>query len=195
MGFMTRIIAGSARGRRLSVPAAGTRPTTDRVREAVFNILAARLDFDGLAVLDLFAGSGALGLEALSRGAGSVVFVESDVKAVKVIEANIRASGLSGASVVRRRVADHVERGNAAFDLVFADPPYDLVDRDIADLLADLAGGPVSRGGLVVLERGARSIATAWPEAFGEVLIRRYGETRIEMAECLAPTADERRGD
>jgi 16S rRNA (guanine966-N2)-methyltransferase len=188
MATMTRIIAGSARGRRLAVPAAGTRPTTDRVRESVFNILAARLDFDGLTVLDLFAGSGALGLEALSRGAGSAVFVESDPKAIKVIEANIRASGLAGARVVRRRVADHLQRPGGASDLVFADPPYDLADREVAELLTDLAAGAVAHGGLMVLERAARSAPTVWPEEFGEVAVRRYGETRIEMAEWASPT-------
>ena len=124
---MTRIIAGSARGRRLSVPAAGTRPTTDRVRESMFNILAARIDFDGLIVLDLFAGSGALGLEALSRGAESVTFVEADAKAAKIIEANVRALGLSGVRVIRRRAAEHLERSGGTYDLVLADPPYDCL--------------------------------------------------------------------
>jgi 16S rRNA (guanine966-N2)-methyltransferase len=187
MATMTRIIAGSARGRRLAVPAAGTRPTTDRVRESVFNILAARIDFDGLTVLDLFAGSGALGLEALSRGAGSAVFVESDPKAIKVIEANIKTSGLSGARAVRRRVADHLQHPGRPSDLVFADPPYDMADRDVAGLLADLTAGAVAHEGLVVLERAARSTPTAWPEAFGDVAIRRYGETRIEVAEWISP--------
>ncbi|CAM3016404.1 16S rRNA (guanine966-N2)-methyltransferase [Williamsia muralis] len=179
---MTRIIAGSARGRRLSVPAAGTRPTTDRVRESMFNILAARIDFTGLIVLDLFAGSGALGLEALSRGAESVTFVEADAKAVKTIEANIRASGLSGGRVIRRRAAEHLERSGGAYDLVLADPPYDLPEDEVAHLVRQLADGAVSDGGLVVLERAARAADTWWPSEFDDVLIRRYGETRVEVA-------------
>ncbi|ORM37073.1 16S rRNA (guanine(966)-N(2))-methyltransferase RsmD [Williamsia sp. 1135] len=180
---MTRIIAGTARGRRLSVPEAGTRPTTDRVREAVFNILAARVDFDGALVLDLFAGSGALGLEALSRGAGSVVLVESDSRAAKVIDANIRSTGLVGAVVERRRVVEHLRKSGSVADIVFADPPYDLPDEQLSELLQLLAAGRVAPGGTVIIERSTRSAVTAWPEEFGDVDIRRYGETRIELAE------------
>src|SRR6202011_2598985 len=90
-GQLTRIIAGRARGRRIAVPPKGTRPTSDRVREALFNVLGARLDFEGLSVLDLYAGSGALGLEALSRGAAEVTFVEADARAAAVIERNLNA--------------------------------------------------------------------------------------------------------
>lgn len=186
---MTRIIAGAARGRRLSVPEAGTRPTTDRVREAMFNILAARIDFDGAVVLDLFAGSGALGLEALSRGAASVVLVESDAKAAKVIDSNVRASGLAGATVTRRRAADHLRSWGHAADIVFADPPYDLPEEQLSEILRLLIGGPVVDGGMVVLERAARSEDTTWPAEFGEVRIRRYGETRIEVAELESSPA------
>lgn len=184
---MTRIIAGTARGRRLSVPAAGTRPTTDRVREAVFNILASRVDFDGRVVLDLFAGSGALGLEALSRGAESVVMVESDAKAARVVDANIRAAGLAGAVVSRRRAADHLRRPGPVADIVFADPPYDFPAGELTEILELLAAGTVADGGLVILERAARSDETVWPVAFGDVDIRRYGETRIELAEFTPP--------
>ncbi|WP_207839370.1 16S rRNA (guanine(966)-N(2))-methyltransferase RsmD [Williamsia soli] len=180
---MTRIIAGAARGRRLAVPEAGTRPTTDRVREAIFNILAARVDFDGAAVLDLFAGSGALGLEALSRGAGSVVLVESDNRAARVIEANIRSAGLSGAVVERRRVVEHLRKSGSVADIVFADPPYDLPDEQLSELLRLLVAGRVAPGGTVIIERSSRSPVTAWPEEFGDVDVRRYGETRIELAE------------
>lgn len=183
MDAMTRIIAGAARGRRLTVPAVGTRPTTDQVRESVFNILTNRIDFSGLVVLDLFAGSGALGLEALSRGAQSAVLVESDAKAAKVIGTNIASSGLSGARLVRRRVADYLRGGAPVADLVFADPPYDLPDEQIVEMLTLLTKGPLAPGGLVVLERSVRSAGTDWPEVFGDVVVRKYGETRIEMAE------------
>jgi len=183
MGAMTRIIAGAARGRRLTVPAAGTRPTTDQVRESVFNILTNRLDFSGLVVLDLFAGSGALGLEALSRGAQSAILVESDAKAAKVIGANMASSGLAGARLVRRRVADYLRAGAPVADLVFADPPYDLPDEQISEMLTLLSKGPVAPGGLVVLERSVRSADTNWPEVFGDAQVRKYGETRIELAE------------
>ena len=98
---MPRIVAGVAGGRRLAVPPSA-RPTTDRVREALFNVLAARLDLDGLRVLDLFAGSGALGLEALSRGADSVLLVDSDRRAAEVIARNVKALGLPGATVRRQ---------------------------------------------------------------------------------------------
>ncbi|MGB0437653.1 MAG: RsmD family RNA methyltransferase, partial [Mycobacterium sp.] len=105
---MTRIVAGALGGRRIAVPqhksGRGTRPTTDRVREAVFNLLAARIDFAGLHVLDLYAGSGALGLEALSRGAASALFVESDARAAAVITQNIAALGVPAASVRRGTV-------------------------------------------------------------------------------------------
>ena len=110
-----RIVGGRLRGLKLAEvgdgdPAAHLRPTTDRVREAMFNLIenSAGIPLDGARVLDLFAGTGALGLEALSRGAESVTFVEADAKAAKIIEANVRASGLSGGRVIRRRAAEHV---------------------------------------------------------------------------------------
>jgi len=109
------------------VPKSGTRPTSDRVREAVFNALAARLDFAGLAVLDLYAGSGALGLEAISRGASSALFVESDQRAAAVIAKNIAALDVAGATV-RRGTAESVLAAGTTrpVDLVLADPPYDV---------------------------------------------------------------------
>lgn len=190
MGEMTRIIAGAARGRRLTVPSSGTRPTTDRVRESVFNVLASRMDLDGAAVLDLFAGSGALGLEALSRGAGEAVMVESDANAAKVIDTNIRACELSGAVLIRRRVEDHLRRPGRLADLVFADPPYDFPAGQLAVILDLLAVGRLAAGATVVLERSARSAETDWPTAFGMVEIRRYGETRIELADFAPPSPE-----
>ena len=110
---MTRIIGGVAGGRRIAVPARGTRPTTDRVRESLFNIVTARRDLAGLAVLDLYAGSGALGLEALSRGAASALFVESDPRSAAVIARNIESLGLAGATLRRGAVAAVLAAGLA----------------------------------------------------------------------------------
>ena len=134
---LTRIVAGEARGRRLAVPPRGTRPTTDRVREALFNVLAVRRDYDGLRVLDLYAGSGALGLEALSRGAASVLFVDSDRRAAEVIGRNITAVGLPGATVRRGAVATVLAAGAPSpMDLVLADPPYEVPAAEVEQILA-----------------------------------------------------------
>src|SRR6201987_1279913 len=103
--FVTRIIGGVAGGRRIAVPPRGTRPTTDRVRESLFNVVTARRDIEGMSVLDLYAGSGALGLEALSRGAASALFVESDPRPAAVIARNIVELGLPGATLRRGSVA------------------------------------------------------------------------------------------
>ena len=129
MGAMVRIVAGVAGGRRLVVPPRGTRPTSDRVREAVFSAVQARRDLEGTRVLDLYAGSGALGLEALSRGAAQVRFVEFDRRAGAVLRRNIEALGLPGAEVTIADVAV-VVRGDPGqpYDVVLADPPYALDD-------------------------------------------------------------------
>src|ERR1700744_6493180 len=111
---MTRVIGGVAGGRRIVVPPRGTRPTTDRVREALFNILSARRDLSGLAVLDLYAGSGALGLEALSRGAASVLLVESDQRTAAVIARNIETLGLHGATLRHGAVAAVLAAGTSS---------------------------------------------------------------------------------
>lgn len=167
------------------MPARGTRPTTDRVREALFNVLAARRDFDGLAVLDLYAGSGALGLEALSRGAASALFVESDSRATLVIKRNIAALGLTGANVRRGAVAGVL--GSASerpFDLVLADPPYDVPVAEVDAMLAALAEhGWVVPGSVVVVERAASSPELTWPTGWTAWPARRYGDTRVEAAE------------
>jgi 16S rRNA (guanine966-N2)-methyltransferase len=168
------------------VPPRGTRPTADRVREALFNVLAARLDFDGLAVLDLYAGSGALGLEALSRGAATATFVESDPRAATVIRQNAAALSLSGATVLARPVAA-VLGGPAEgpVDLVLADPPYDIDTGDIERVLAALAGGGWTKPGTVVaVERRLSSAQLTWPHGWTPWGTRRYGDTRLEMAEA-----------
>lgn len=190
---MTRIVAGAAGGRRLAVPPKA-RPTTDRVREALFNVLAARLDLDGVSVLDLFAGSGALGLEALSRGAASVLLVDSDRRAAEVISANIAAVGLPGA-VVRRGPVTAVLAGAAPgpMDVVFADPPYDLGTDEVRDVLVSLSrNGWVRPGGVVVVERPTSAPELCWPAGWRVWPARRYGDTRLEAAELddVGPAGD-----
>jgi 16S rRNA (guanine(966)-N(2))-methyltransferase RsmD len=179
---VTRIIAGAAGGRRLVVPPRGTRPTTDRVRESVFNVLAARIDFEGLRVLDLYAGSGALGLEALSRGARSVLFVESDRRAAEVIDRNIAAVGLTGAAVRRATVAAVLAAGSGSrMDLVFADPPYEVANLEVESMLTALVGrGWLAEGAVAVVERSASSPPLTWPPDWEVWPERRYGDTRIE---------------
>ncbi len=181
---VTRIVAGAAGGRRLVVPSSA-RPTTDRVREALFNVLAARLDFDGITVLDLYAGSGALGLEALSRGAHSVLLIESDRRAVDVIGRNIAALGLPGATVRRGAVSAVLASGAPApVDLVLADPPYDVSAAQIRSVLADLvAGGWVRPGGVVVIERPSSAPDAVWPTGWDAWPSRRYGDTRLDAAD------------
>lgn len=182
---MTRIIGGAAGGRRIAVPPRGARPTTDRVRESLFNILTARLDLTGLAVLDLYAGSGALGLEALSRGAAAAVFVESDSRTGSVIARNIETVGLPGATLRRGAVATVLAGGTAvAFDLVLADPPYDVDATEVEDVLAALAAhGWVRHGSVAVVERAAAGAPLHWPAGWSEWPQRVYGDTRLELAE------------
>lgn len=182
---MTRIIAGLAGGRRLAVPAGrSTRPTSDRTREGLFGtVTAIRGGLDGAAVLDLYAGSGAVGLEALSRGAADVILVESDPRAVRVITGNIAAIGLAGA----RLLADKVERalargpeGAPPRDFVFADPPYAAGDDELKRLLTALAGrGWLAPGALVAVERGTRSGPLAWPAGYASDRCRRYGDATL----------------
>lgn len=178
---MTRVVAGLARGRRLAVPAGGgTRPTADRVREALFSSLEAELGgFEGLGVLDLYAGSGAVGLEALSRGAARVVLVESDRRAADVVQANVKAVGLPGARVLVRPVERLGVNDQAAYDVVFADPPYDLPGNALRSVLTGLAdGGWLTPDAVVVVERGQRD-RWEWPEGFAGLRERRYGEARL----------------
>ena len=170
-------------GRRITVPRSGTRPTTDRVRESLFNVLASRIDFAGASVLDLYAGSGALGLEALSRGATSAVFVESNSRAADVIAKNIASLGVTAA--VRRGSVSAVLAGGAdrRADLVFADPPYDVPAAEIEGMLGALVdGGWAGAETVVVIERGTAGPELAWPDGWQPWPSRRYGDTRIEFA-------------
>jgi 16S rRNA (guanine966-N2)-methyltransferase len=182
---MTRIIAGTAGGRRLAVPAGqGTRPTSDRAREGLFaTVTAIRGTLRDAMVLDLYAGSGAVGLEALSRGAADVLLIEADAQAVRVIRGNIAALGLAGARVLAGRVDRALARGPGAGpprDVVFADPPYATADAEVsAALSALLAGGWLAPAAVVVVERGTRSGPQQWPAGYAADRARRYGEATL----------------
>jgi 16S rRNA (guanine966-N2)-methyltransferase len=167
------------------VPPRGTRPTTDRVRESLFNVLATRVEFNGASVLDLYAGSGALGLEALSRGATAALFVESDQRAAAVIGQNIDTLGVAGATLRRGAVASVLAAGpERPVDLVFADPPYDLEAREIEDMLGALTvQGWAGRGTVAVVERPAAGPSLRWPAGWTVWPERKYGDTRLEMAQ------------
>jgi 16S rRNA (guanine966-N2)-methyltransferase len=178
---VTRVIAGRARGRRLKVPPSGVRPTGDRAREGLFNSLGSLLDLEGAAVLDLYAGSGALGLEALSRGASTVVFVESSPRVVPVLTANLAAVGLPGGQVLRGSVPT-VVAGAAprAFDLVLADPPYATPATEVLEVLRALVThGWLAPEGVVVVERSSREVPWEWPTPLVGLRERRYGEALL----------------
>lgn len=184
---MTRIVAGSAGGRRLAVPKGdATRPTSERVREAVFSALEARGAIRGARVLDLYAGSGALGLEAASRGAASVVLVESARAAVEAARRNVTDLALLHRVSV---VLSSVERYLAASptgpaDLVLLDPPYAVREPELGAVLTALAGpGWLRDGALVVVERSSRSPEPTWPAGLARSAVRRYGETAVWTAE------------
>ena len=180
---MTRIIGGAARGRRLRTPpGTATRPTADRVREALFSSLESELGtLSGLRVLDLFAGSGALGLEALSRGAGSVTFVDAAQPAIQAINANLQA--LRATAAVKRsdalRFLSHASHSAAQYDLVFLDPPYRQAER-LAPLLSEALPAVLAPGAVAVAESDRRApLALDLPlhdeRRYGDTLIRIYG--------------------
>ena len=184
---MTRIIAGVAGGRSVRTPpGSGTRPTSDRVREAVFSALDARDAVHGSRVLDLYAGSGALGLEAASRGAASVVLVESDRRAADVIARNASDLGLPGIRVVRSTVAAHLSPDpspDSTADLVLVDPPYDVDEPALRLVLDRLAAGWLAPGGLLVVERSTRSPAPSSPDGIEpDTPPKKYGETTLGYA-------------
>jgi 16S rRNA (guanine966-N2)-methyltransferase len=183
---VTRIIAGSAGGRRVAVSAGqGTRPTSDRVREALFAALQARGLLAGARVLDLYAGSGALGLEAASRGADSVVLVESGPQAVAAIRRNITSLALPGVRVVPSAVERFLKAGaRDLVDLVLIDPPYALTQDELGDVLAALVTGAwLAQDAVVLVERSRRSGEPAWPTALARQDERRYGETTVWWAQ------------
>jgi 16S rRNA (guanine966-N2)-methyltransferase len=182
---VTRIIAGAAGGLHIAVPRGRqTRPTSGMAREGLFATVTAVLgSLAGAAVADLYAGSGAVGLEALSRGATDVLLVEADAAAIKVIRQNIAAVGLPGATAVHDRVERMLRRGRGPArqrDLVFADPPYRAADGEVAAMLESLSGGGwLAPGGVVVVERRTSSGPPPWPPEYVADRSRRYGETTL----------------
>jgi 16S rRNA (guanine966-N2)-methyltransferase len=169
-----RVVAGRFKGRRLAAPrGTRTRPTADRVREALFSMLG---DVGGARVLDLYAGSGALGIEALSRGAGSAVFVERDAKAVAAIERNLAAVGVEE-TLVRQDVERFLARADGAFDLVFCDPPYDSAAR-LAGPLAEHLPALCAEDARIVTESDKRNPLVL---PFPLLVERAYGDTRIAI--------------
>jgi 16S rRNA (guanine966-N2)-methyltransferase len=178
---MTRVIAGAAGGRRLSVPPGqGTRPTSDRAREGLFSTwVSLRGTLEGARVLDLFGGSGAVGLEALSRGAAHALMVESDPRAARTIKENARAVALPGAEVRVGRAERVVSAPppGAAYDVVFLDPPYSVTDDEVREILLTLTLERwLGQGTLVTVERGTRGGSFLWPAGFEGLRARRYGE-------------------
>ncbi len=183
---MTRIIAGELGGRRIAVPPKGTRPTTDRVREAIFSRLDHEDRLRGAVVLDLFAGSGALGLEALSRGAARATFVEADARAVAVVRENARALGVADrTTVVRGKAASFLASCAETFDLVLLDPPYGLPPEDLASTLAAIVAR-TPPGAAVVLEGSSRAAAPRWPSGLEAAAEKTYGETTVHYAVAVA---------
>jgi 16S rRNA (guanine966-N2)-methyltransferase len=178
---VTRIIGGSAGGRRINTPSgAGTRPTSDRVREALFSAVESWCgSLQGLRFLDLYAGSGAVGLEAWSRGAGVVTLIEQERRTGSLIAANAKGLGFAKADVRIASVAGVLRHPPAApYDIVFLDPPYPLESARVdADLAALAANDWLVPGALVVVERSARSAEPTWPKGLEPVRSRRYGET------------------
>ena len=178
---MTRIIAGAAGGRQVHTPrGTATRPTSERVREALFSALAAELGtLHGVHFLDLFAGSGAVGLEALSRGAGAAVLVERDARTAALIRRSAGELGLDGATVITGSVLHHLRTGvPRRFDIAFCDPPYAEPPSALAEavrLLLDRSW--LAPGAVVVLERSRRDPAPEWPAGLRELRSRRYGDT------------------
>ena len=192
---MTRVIAGTAGGRRLRVPPSGVRPTGDRAREGLFNSLGTLLDLEGAAVLDLYAGSGAVGLEALSRGASHALLVEADARATRTVRDNVKSLGLPGAEV-RSGKAEQIIRTpptGAPYDLVFLDPPYAVTDDDLREILLTLrTEGWLAEEALVTVERSTRGGEFSWPKGFTPLRARRYGEGTLWYGRAASTCEDAR---
>jgi 16S rRNA (guanine966-N2)-methyltransferase len=178
---VTRIVAGSKGGRRIAVPPGrDTRPTSDRVREALFSTLESLTGLAGCRFVDLYAGSGAVGLEAASRGASAVLLVESGKAAARTVRDNIAVLGLDQTCRLETATVPTVlARGPAEpYDVIFADPPYDVDDREFTGVLAVIVDkGWLAPAGVVVVERSARTPEPAWPDGVTTQRARRYGDT------------------
>lgn len=195
---MTRVIAGRAGGRRLAVPpGTGTRPTSDRAREGLFSTWQSLLGgpLDGERVLDLYAGSGAVGLEALSRGAAHTLLVETDARAARIIRENVTTLGLPGAEVRAGKAEQIIRTAPPAdpYDLVFLDPPYAVSDDDLREILLTLrTGGWLTGDALVTVERSTRGGEFVWPDGFEAVRARRYGEGTFWYGRAASTCEDAR---
>ena len=180
---MTRIIGGSAGGRRIKTPSGdSTRPTSDRVREALFSAIDAAVgSINGLRFLDVYAGSGAVGLEARSRGAGVVTLIEHDRRTAALIRENARSLAFTGIDVVALPVARALAHPpRAPYDVAFLDPPYAVPVDDVARALEALRDHDwLSPDALVVVERSGRGADLVWPEGFAGERTRTYGETLL----------------
>lgn len=184
---MTRIVAGRLGGRRLAVPPGrDTRPTSDRVREALFSALGSRLELAGCRFADLYAGSGAVGLEAYSRGADHVLLVESDAGAARVIRRNIADLAAGAAVTLRTSAVEQLtsQAPGAPYDVVFADPPYAVPAGTVGTVLDNLVRyGWLAPGAVVVVERSSRTADPPWPAELVPDRPRRYGESTLWYAE------------
>ncbi|HEX2893338.1 MAG TPA: 16S rRNA (guanine(966)-N(2))-methyltransferase RsmD [Marmoricola sp.] len=190
---MTRIIGGTAGGRRLRTPPGdATRPTSDRVREALFSALQSEFGtLAGLRFLDLYAGSGAVALEAASRGAVGVTAVESDRRTARIVMANAAALGFEVDVRARPVAAVVASSPPGPFDVVFLDPPYALGTDELTAVLAALVShGWVEQGGAVVVERSARSVEPGWPEGLEVQRHKTYGETALWYLRCVSDRSD-----
>jgi 16S rRNA (guanine966-N2)-methyltransferase len=194
---MTRVIAGAAGGRRLAVPPGnGTRPTSDRAREGLLSTWQSLLGgpLDGERVLDLYAGSGAVGLEALSRGASHTLLVEADARAARTIRENVKSLGLPGAEVRSGKAEQIIQSApTAPYDLVFLDPPYRVTDHDLREILLTLRTEHwLAPEAIVTVERSTRGGEFRWPEGFDAVKARRYGEGTFWYGRAASTCEDAR---
>ncbi|HET9769338.1 MAG TPA: 16S rRNA (guanine(966)-N(2))-methyltransferase RsmD [Acidimicrobiia bacterium] len=195
---MPRVIAGRAGGRRLAVPPGhGTRPTSDRAREGLFSTWQSLLGgpLDGERVLDLYAGSGAVGLEALSRGASHTLLVEADARAARTVRENVKSLGLPGAEVRTGKAEQiiHTAPPSQPYGIAFLDPPYAVPDDDLREILLTLrTEGWLTADALVTVERSTRGGTFPWPEGFEALRARRYGEGTFWYGRAASTCEDAR---